>query len=149
MKTAFRLILSLSVITIFAGLTFAIAPADRVNLADFACHPEALAGRTIEVNANIVAISADGKVFEMFDSQSHTRIDVRLNQLRKADRLALLHSDLRRVSVAGRASVVAGRLTIDAESIKPAAADEARLQAGIETGKAPAAAVVSLTISNN
>jgi hypothetical protein len=149
MNNVFRFILSLSIITIFASLTFAFAPADRVDLAQFACHPEALAGRTIEVDANIVAITADGRIFELFDSQSHTRIDVRLTQVRKADRMALLHSGVRRVSVSGRASVVAGRLTIDAENIKPAPAYEQQVQAGTDTGKTPPAAVVSLTIPNN
>jgi hypothetical protein len=120
MNTAFRFTLSLFAIILFAGLTFAATAGDEVDLAEFACHPEAFAGRNIEVKANVIAINADGKSVELFDSQTRTRIDVRLTQLRKADRLALLHSDLRRVSVSGRASIVSGRLTIDAQRIQPA-----------------------------
>jgi hypothetical protein len=128
MNIAFRFALSLFVIIFFAGLSFAATAGDEVDLAEFACHPEAFAGRNIEVKANVIAINADGKSVELFDSQTRTRIDVRLTQLRKADRLALLHSDLRRVSVSGRASVVSGRLTIDAQSIQPAPLkDEARV----------------------
>ncbi|HYW74238.1 MAG TPA: hypothetical protein VE961_24660 [Pyrinomonadaceae bacterium] len=146
MNTAFRLTLSLSFIISLAGLTFASTAGDRVDLAEFACHPEALAGRNIEVNANIVAINADGKSLELFDSQTRTRIDVRLTQLRKADRLALLHSDVRRVSVSGLASVVGGRLTIDAQSIQAApVSGTARLESNVQP---PATAVVSLTDLN-
>ena len=128
MNNAFRFTLSLFVIIFFAGLSFAATAGDEVDLADFAVHPEAFAGRNIEVKANVIAINADGKSLELFDSQTRTRIEVRLTQLRKADRLALLHGDLRRVSVSGRASVVSGRLTIDAQSIQAAPLkDEARV----------------------
>ena len=128
MNTTFRMIIFLSILG-FAGFTMASVPGDRVDLADFATRPEALAGRTIEVTANVIAINADGKSLEVFDSISRTRIAVRLTQLPKAQRMALIGSDVRRVMVSGRASVVAGRLTIDAESIQSIQlTDEARVQ---------------------
>ena len=146
MNTAFRFTLSLFIIIVFAGLTGATTTGDQVDLAEFAAHPETFAGRNIEVKANVVAINADGKSVELFDSQTRTRIDVRLTQLRKADRLALLQSNLRRVSVSGLASVVSGRLTIDANSIKPAPLnDEARVTSPDESAT-PQTAVVPIAI---
>ena len=146
MNTAFRFTLSLFIIIFFAGLTFAAPAGDQINLAEFADRPEALSGRNIEINANIIAINADGKSLELFDSQSRTRIDVRLTQLRKADRLTLLHSNVRRVSVSGRASVVAGRLTIDARSIQSAPLNqEARVEAA-EKEDAPQIAIIPIAL---
>ena len=146
MNSAFRFTLSLFIIIMIAGLSFAATAGDPVDLAEFACHPESFAGRNIEVNANLIAINADGKSLELFDSRTRTRIDVRITQLRKADRLALLHSDARRVSVSGRASLVEGRLTIDADRIQAAPVDEAKAQAN---NNAPQAAVISLAVPNN
>src|SRR5215813_5770534 len=113
--------LSFLLIAGFAGLTNVYGGDEGLDIADFAGHPEAFDGRMIEVNARVIAINADGKSLELFDSQSGTRIAVRLTQLRKADRVALMRSDVRRVLVSGRASVVGGRLTIDAQRVQPVA----------------------------
>jgi hypothetical protein len=146
MKSAFRFTLSLAIIIVFAGLTFASTRGDQVDLAEFASHPEAFAGRNIEVSANLIAINADGLSLELFDSQTRTRIDVHLSQLSKADRSAVLLSNARRVSVLGRAAVVNGRLTMDAQSVKPAPPkDEARVQAD-EPGEATQVAVVPVAV---
>src|SRR5580765_7642226 len=51
MNTAFRFTLSFLIIIFLAGLTFATTAGDEVDLAEFACHPEAFAGRNIEVKA--------------------------------------------------------------------------------------------------
>jgi hypothetical protein len=56
---------------------------------------------------------------ELFDSQSRTVIQVRLTQLSKAERAALMRSNVRRVAVSGRAWMVGGRLTIDAQKVAP------------------------------
>jgi len=146
MNTALRFTLSLFIITFFAGLTFASSAGDQINLAEFADRPEALAGRNIEINANIIAINADGKSLELFDSQSRTRIDVRLTQLRKADRLTLLHSKVRRVSVSGRASVVAGRLTIDARRIQSAPSNEAARVEAVEKDDTLQIAIIPIAV---
>jgi hypothetical protein len=119
MNKAFRLTFSFLTIIGLAGLAFASEVSEKIDLTKFAGQPQALAGRLIEVNAQVIAINADGKSLELFDSVSRTRISVRLTQLKKADRLALMQSDVRRVSVSGRASVVAGLLTIDADSVRP------------------------------
>jgi hypothetical protein len=124
MNTVLRMTFSFLIIIGLAGLACASEVSERVDLTKFAGQPEALAGRLIEVSAQVIAINADRKSLELFDSQSRTRISVRLNQLKKADRLALMRANVRRISVSGRASVVAGRLTIDAESVRPVSFNE-------------------------
>src|SRR6185369_17543339 len=91
---------------------------ERLKIADFASNPESFAGRTVEVEGRVIAINADGRSLELFDSPSHTRISVQLAQLSKTERKALLRSDVREVLVRGRISVDAGRLTIHAESVQ-------------------------------
>ena len=120
MKHAFRFTFSFLIIIGLAGLTFASEVSEKIDLGKFAGQPEALAGRLIEIEAQVIAINADGKSVELFDAQSRTRISVRLNQLKRSDRLALMQSGVRYVLVSGRASVVGGRLTIDADSVRPA-----------------------------
>jgi hypothetical protein len=123
MKTAFHLTLSILIITAFAGLASASRLDDGVNLADFAAHPEIFSGRVITVEAQVIAINADGKGLELFDSESRVRMSVRLTQLPKAERTVLMRTDVRRALVSGRASVNAGRLTIDATSVQPVKAE--------------------------
>lgn len=43
---------------------------ERLNLADFASDPDRFAGRTVEVEARVVAINADGQSLELYDSPS-------------------------------------------------------------------------------
>ena len=118
MISTFRLTLSFLIVIGFAGLTMAHEAADRVKIADFANDPSVFAGRTVEVQARVVAINADGQSLELFDSASHTRISVKLAQLSQTERQALICSDVREVLVRGRVAVVAGRLTIHAESVQ-------------------------------
>jgi len=99
MNLTFRLTLSFLIVICFAGLTLA--------------H-----GRTVEVQARVVAINADGQSLELYDSPTRTRISVQLAQLSKAEREALIRSDVREVLVRGQASMIAGRLTIHAESVQ-------------------------------
>ena len=114
----FRLTLSFLIVTCFAGLTMARGADERLKIADFARDPDSFAGRTVEVEARVVAINADGQSLELYDSPSHTRISVQLAQLPKAERKELIRSDVREVLVRGRVSMVAGRLTIHADSVQ-------------------------------
>jgi len=75
------------------------------------------AAKEVEISARVIAISADSKSMELFDSASSTMIQVNLKQLPKAERSALMLSSVRRVSVSGRASTVAGRMVIEAQKI--------------------------------
>ena len=118
MNLTFRLTLSFLIVVSFAGLTIARGAGERLKIADFAANPDGFAGQTVEVEARVVAIHADGQSLELFDSPSHTRISVHLTQLPKTERLALIRSDVREVLVRGRLSMVAGRMTIHAESVQ-------------------------------
>ena len=118
MKLTFRLTLSFLIVISFAGLTMAHDAGERLKIADLASDPNGFAGRTVEVKSRVGAINADGQSIELFDSQSYTRISVQLAQLPKNEREALIRSDVREVLVRGRLSVVAGRLTIHAESVQ-------------------------------
>ena len=118
MNLTFRLTLSFLIVICFAGLTMARGTEERLKIADLASNPDSFAGRTVEVEARVVAIGADGQSLELFDSPSYTRVSVRLAQLPRTERMALIRSDVREVLVRGRVSVVAGRLTIHAESVQ-------------------------------
>jgi hypothetical protein len=118
MNLTFRLTLSFLIVISFAGLTMARGTDERLKIADFASNPDGFAGRTVEVEARVIAIHADGQSLELFDSPSHTRISVHLAQLAKTERMALIRSDVREVMVRGRLSMVAGRMTIHAESVQ-------------------------------
>ena len=116
MSLTFRLTLSFLIVICFAGLT--MAHDERLNIADYASDPDRFAGRTVELQARVVAINADGQSLELYDSPNRTRISVQLAQLPKAERKALIRSDVREVLVRGQVSMVAGRLTIHAESVQ-------------------------------
>ena len=116
MNLTFRLTLSFLIVICFAGLI--MAHDERLNIADFATNPDAFTGRTVEVQARVVAINADGQSLKLYDSPSRTRISVQLAQLSKAERKALIRSDVREVLVRGQVSMVAGRMTIHAESVQ-------------------------------
>lgn len=124
MNLLFRLTLSFVIVTCFAGLTMAHRSDERLNLADFARDPEAFAGRTVEVEARVIAIDANGEKLELFDSPSRTRIAVELMQLPVTERTGLMSTDVRTVRVRGRAAIVKGRLTIHAESLQPVVESE-------------------------
>ena len=118
MNLTFKLTLSFLIVISFAGLTMAHGADERLTIADLASDPERFAGRSVEVEARVVAISADGQSLELFDSPTYTRISVQLAQLPRAERKALIRSDVREALVRGRVSMVAGRLTIHAESVQ-------------------------------
>jgi len=117
MNLTFRLTLSFLIVISLAGLTRAHGLDERLKIADFASDPDRFAGRVVEIQARVVAINADGQSLELYDSPSHMRISVQLAQLPRTERKALIRSDVREVLVRGQVSMVAGRLTIHAESI--------------------------------
>lgn len=127
MSFTLRLTFSFVLLTGFAGVTLA-GVNDRLDIADFRRDPEAFAGRIVEVQARVIAINADGQSLVLFDSPSHTRVSVRLTELPKTERTALMSTDVRQVVVRGRASIVEGRLTIRAQTVLP-------VVSGSETGR--------------
>ena len=123
MSLLHRLTLSFVVVVSLAGGTLAGTANERVDIADFRRDPESFAGRSVEVQARVIAINADGQSLVLFDSPSHTRLSVQLTQLPKKERMALMNADVRQVMVRGCASIVEGRLTIHAQSVLPVASN--------------------------
>ena len=117
MNRAIKTTVSLLILSLWVGVGAAYGRDDRIDLAEFNTHPETFDGRMVEVSAQVIAISADSKSMELFDSASSTMIQVNLKQLPKAERSALMLSSVRRVAVSGRASTVAGRMVIEAQKI--------------------------------
>lgn len=113
----FKLMLLSVIVISFAAVVMA-RDDERITIADFTGNPDSFAGRTVEVEARVVAINADGRSLELFDSASHTRISVQLAQLSRTERTALIRSNVREVLVRGWVSMVAGRLTIHAQSVQ-------------------------------
>jgi hypothetical protein len=110
-------------ILVFAGLGAAHGRYEPIKTAEFAAHPEMYDGRLVEVRANIIAISADRKSLELFDSQSRMTITVKLTQLQRSQRNALIHSPARRLLVYGQATVIGRRLVIDAHRVEALSSD--------------------------
>lgn len=125
MNLAFRLAASLILLTGFAALAAAQSLQKPLAIADLTSHPETANGRVVEISARVIAISADSKSMELFDSDSKTTIQVRLAQLPKSERSVLMQSDVRRVTVTGRAWMVSGRMVIDAQKVEALAVDTA------------------------
>ena len=123
MNRAFCLLVLVAIFTGFTGLAAADVRYDKIKLADFCNNPDALEGRFVEVSARVIAINAESKSMELFDSASNTTIVVGLSQLPKSERKALMNNDVRRVEVSGRARMVGERLVIDAEKIATLPAD--------------------------
>lgn len=117
MKRAVSLLGLVLILTGFTGIAVADVRYDKINISDFCNNPAAFDGRSIEVSGRVIAINAQSKSMELFDSQSKTVVVVRLNQLPKSERSALINNDVRRVGVSGRARIVGERLMIDAQKI--------------------------------
>jgi len=117
MKRAVSLLGLVLILTGLTGIAAADVRYDKINIADFCNNPAAFDGRSIEVSGRVIAINAQSKSIELFDSQSKTVVVVRLSQLPKSERVALINNDVRRVGVSGRARMVGERLVIDAEKI--------------------------------
>ena len=118
MNRTFCLLSLVIIFTAFTGIAAADVRYDKINIAAFCNNAEALDGRSVEVSARVIAINAESKSMELFDSESKTMIVVSLSQLRKSERSSLINNDVRRVTVSGRARMVGERLMIDAEKIE-------------------------------
>ena len=123
MKRAVSLLGLVLILTGFTAIAAADVRYDKINIADFCNNPAAFDGRSVEVSGRVIAINAQSKSMELFDSQSKTVVVVRLSQLSKSERAALINNDVRRVGVSGRARMVGERLVIDAEKIATLPAD--------------------------
>jgi hypothetical protein len=118
MNRSVSLSLLLFIFVSFAGVAAADGRHDTINIADFLNNPNAFASPLVEINARVIAINANSKSMELFDSKTRTMILVNLSQLEKSERSALIRRDVRQVSVTGRANMVDGRLLITADSVQ-------------------------------
>ena len=108
--------LSLSIF-LLAGMAAAHGRYERIDTTDFVNRPGDYQGRLVELTADVIAISADAKSLELFDSRSRMMITINLTQLRKTQRNALVRSPVCRLLVYGQAMVIGDRLTIDAHRV--------------------------------
>lgn len=117
MKYAFFLAMFLTSVTGFGTAVSARDLNETVSFLDFRTNPELFEGRVVEVSARVIAISADSKSMELFESESRAVVRVRLDQITVAERKNLIKGDVRFVSVVGRAIMVKGRVVIDAQKV--------------------------------
>jgi hypothetical protein len=109
--------LSLSIL-LLAGWAAAHERYQPIDTTDFVAHPEIYEGRLVEIRADVIAIGADSKSLQLFDGQSKMLIEVKLTQLSKAQRSSLMHNPVRHLLVYGQATVIGGRLFIDAHKVE-------------------------------
>jgi len=105
-------------IFVLAGCALAHERYQAIDTTDFVAHPETYQGRLVEVRAEVIAIGADSKSLQIFDEQSRMMIGVKLTQLSKAQRSALMRNPVRHVLVYGQVTVSEGRLVIDAHKVE-------------------------------
>lgn len=124
MKYTFFLAMFLSSVTGFGSAVSARDLNETVSFSDFRTKPDVFGGRLVEVNARVIAISADSKSMELFDSESKAFVRVRLNNMTATERKNLIKGDVRYVSVVGRAIMLNGRVIIDAQKVVPISGSE-------------------------
>jgi hypothetical protein len=103
---------------LFAGWAAAHERYQPLDTSGFASHPETYEGQLVSVRADVIAISADSKSLELFDAQSRMIITVKLTQLSKVQRSALICNAVRHLVVYGQATTSGGRLVIDAHRVQ-------------------------------
>lgn len=109
-----RLILTVLVLAVVAVANDAYEPIDTTN---FANRADAYQGRLVAVSGAVVAVNADGKSIQIFDTHTKALIEVRLLKLKKAQRNALMLNPVRNVSVYGKTEARNGKLSIDAHRV--------------------------------
>ena len=111
-----RLTLTVLILTVVIVANDAYEPIDTTN---FANRTDSYQGRLVAVSGSVVAINADRKSIEIFDSNTKALIEVRLLTLTKGQRNALMLNAVRKVSVYGKTEVRNGKLSIDAHKVVP------------------------------
>jgi hypothetical protein len=109
-----RLILTVLILAVVAVASDEYEPIDTTN---FANRADVYQGRLVAVSGSVVAVNADRKSIQIFDTTSKALIEVSLLKLTKAQRNALILNPVRRVSVYGKTEVRNGKLSIDAHKV--------------------------------
>ena len=109
-----RLILTVLILAVVAVASDEYEAIDTTN---FANRADAYQGRLVAVSGSVVAVNADRKSIQIFDTNTKALLEVSLLKLTKAQRNALILNPVRRVSVYGKTEVKNGKLSIDAHKV--------------------------------
>ena len=121
-----RLTLTVLILSVVVVANDAYEPIDTTN---FVNRADSYQGRLVAVSGAVVAINADRKSIQIFDTHTKALIEVRLLTLTKAQRNTLMLNGVRKVSVYGKTEVRNGKLSIDAHKVVPQV-DESIVTAG-------------------
>ena len=121
-----RLTLTVLILSVVVVANDAYEPIDTTN---FVNRADSYQGRLVAVSGAVVAINADRKSIQIFDTHTKALIEVRLLTLTKTQRNALMLNGVRKVSVYGKTEVRNGKLSIDAHKVVPQV-DESIVTAG-------------------
>jgi hypothetical protein len=116
-------------VLIFTAIAVANDSYETIDTTNFANRADSYQGRLVAVSGAVVAINADGKSIQIFDANTQALIEVRLLNLKKAQRNALVLSPVRKISVYGKTEIRNGKLSIDAHKVV-AQVDESVVVAG-------------------
>jgi len=111
-----RLTLTVLILAVVVVANDAYEPIDTTN---FSNRADSYQGRLVAVSGAVVAINADRKSIQIFDTHTKALIEVRLLNLTKAQRNSLMLNAVRKVSVYGKTEVRNGKLSIDAHRVVP------------------------------
>jgi hypothetical protein len=109
-----RLILTVLILAVVAVASDEYEPIDTTN---FANRVDTYQGRLVAVSGSVVAVNANRKSIQIFDTNTKALLEVSLLKLTKAQRNALILNPVRRVSVYGKTEVRNGKLSIDAHKV--------------------------------
>lgn len=111
-----RLTLTVLILAVVVVANDAYVPIDTTN---FVNRADSYQGRLVAVSGAVVAINADRKSIQIFDTHTKALIEVRLLNLTKTQRNSLMLNGVRKVSVYGKTEVRNGKLSIDAHRVVP------------------------------
>jgi len=104
-------------VLLLAAVVVANDAYESIDTTDFANRAASYQGRLVAVSGAVVAINADGKSVQIFDAGTKALIEVRLLNLKKAQRNSLMLSPVRKISVYGKTELRNGKLSIDAHKV--------------------------------
>jgi len=104
-------------VLILAAVAVANDAYESIDTTNFASRADSFQGRLVAVSGAVVAVNADGKSIQIFDTNTKALIEVRLLNLKKTQRTSLMLSPVRKISVYGKTEVRNGKLSIDAHKV--------------------------------
>jgi hypothetical protein len=104
-------------VLLLAAVVVANDSYESIDTTNFANRVDSYQGRLVAVNGPVVAINADRKSIQIFDTHTKALIEVGLLDLNKAQRDSLILGPVQKVSVYGKTEVRNGKLSIEAHKI--------------------------------